>query len=103
MRATLSQFLIWASALLVAATAPAFALFAQPPNGGATVVLAIAPPWSDFQSEFERDGTLKEAHPLRAPFGVLVSIENENDLNKLYSLGSAFVVDGEAILSLCSS
>ncbi|SCZ58010.1 hypothetical protein SAMN04488118_103194 [Epibacterium ulvae] len=89
-------------ATLIVAASPIAALVMQPAPKPGGVALVIAPPWSRDISEIIERAQIAEISPVRAPMGVLVEIENSQDIRNLRAHGAWLVLNGARVLELCA-
>lgn len=94
------------AALMVAAMAivicsPVLPLFMQARPQVGDIALVVASPWGDAAWIADKAG-VQEVAPERAPLGVLVALENPQNVTQLYAHGAWLVIDGKRVLELCA-
>lgn len=70
------------------------------PFQGDGPALVIVPPWVEIEHVLDQ-AHLTEISPIRAPFGVLVSVDSGNALKNLKGLGIWAILDGKIIAEIC--
>ena len=76
-------------------------LFQDKPQAG-EVALVISAPWGPDTARIAELSGVQEISPERAPLGVLVTLENTQSIDRLYSNGAWLVIDGKKVMELCS-
>lgn len=88
-------------AMAIVVCSPVLTLLMQKPAQAGGIALVIASPWGDAAQIAEKAG-VQEVTPERAPLGVLVLLENSQNVSQLYAQGAWLVIDGEGVLDLCA-
>lgn len=66
------------------------------------VALVISAPWGPTAAQIAEKAGVQEIAPERAPLGVLVALDSDQSVDRLYSNGAWLVINGKEVLELCS-
>ncbi|WIY24585.1 hypothetical protein [Parasedimentitalea psychrophila] len=66
------------------------------------VALVISAPWGPNAAQIAEKSGVQEIAPERAPLGVLVALDSDQSVDRLYSNGAWLVINGKEVLELCS-